>query len=91
MSVLSRLCRLTFLVTTGKTYMRVVKKNELYVLVRDEKDRDEVEAKYVAMYEEDGREVFVKREWLRFELSNDVLSRNGEDRDERGYCISYVY
>ena len=91
MSVLSRLCRLTFLVTTGKTYMRVVKKNELYVLVRDEKDRDEVEAKYVSMYEEDGSEVFVKREWLRFELSNDVLSRNGEDRDERGYCISYVY
>ena len=91
MSVLSRLCRLTFLVTTGKTYMRVVKKNELYVLVHDEKDRDEVEAKYVAMYEEDGSEVFVKREWLRFELSNDVLSRNGEDRDERGYCISYVY
>ena len=91
MSVLSRLCRLTFLVTTGKTYMRVVKKNELYVLVRDEKDRDEVEAKYVAMYKEDGSDVFVKREWLRFELSNDVLSRNGEDRDERGYCISYVY
>ena len=91
MSVLSRLCRLTFLVTAGKTYMRVVKKNELYVLVRDEKDRDEVEAKYVAMYEKDGNDVFVKREWLRFELSNDVLSRNGEDRDERGYCISYVY
>ena len=91
MSVLSRLSRLTFLVTDGKTYTRVVKKNKLYVLVRDEKDRDEVEAKYVAMYEEDGYEVFVKREWLRFELSNDVLSRNGEDLDERGYCISYIY
>ena len=88
MSVLSRLCRLTFLVTSGE---RVVRREELYVLVRDERDRDEVEAKYVAMYEGDGDEVFVRREWLRFALSNDVLARNGEDRDERGYCISYVY
>ena len=88
MSVLSRLCRLTFLVTSGE---RVVRREELYVLVRDDKDRDEVEAKYVALYEDDGDEVFVRREWLRFVLSNDVLARNGEDRDALGYCISYVY
>ena len=88
MSVLSRLCRFTFLVVSGE---RVVKRREVYVLVRDEKDRDEVEEKYVAMYEGDGDEVFVRREWLRFELSNDVLARNGQDRDESGYSISYVY
>ena len=88
MSVLSRLCRLTFLVTSGE---RIVRREERYVLVRDERDRDEVEAKYVDLYRDDGDEVFVRREWLRFELSNDVLVRNGEDRDERGYCISYVY
>lgn len=61
------------------------------MLVRDERDRDEVEERYVALYRDDGDEVFVRREWLRFELSNDVLARNGEDRDERGYCISYVF
>ena len=88
MSVLNRLCRLTFLVTAGK---RIVRREELYVLVRDEKDRDEVEAKYVSLYKDDGDEVFVRREWLRFELSNNVLARNGEDRDESGYCISYVF
>ena len=88
MSVLSRLCRLTFLVTSGE---RVVRREELYVLVRDDKDRNEVEAKYVALYEDDGDEVFVRREWLRFVLTNDVLTRNGEDRDALGYCISYVY
>ena len=60
MSVLSRLCRLTFLVTAGE---RVVRKEELYVLVRDDKDRDEVEAKYVDLYEDDGDEVFVRRGW----------------------------
>ena len=70
---------------------RIVRREERYVLVRDERDRDEVEAKYVDLYRDDGDEVFVRREWLRFELSNDVLVRNGEDRDERGYCISYVY
>jgi hypothetical protein len=79
---------LTFLVTSGE---RVVRREELYVLVRDDKDRDEVEAKYVALYKDDGDEVFVRREWLRFVLSNDVLVRNGEDRDALGYCISYVY
>ena len=68
-----------------------MRREERYVLVRDERDRDEVEAKYVDLYRDDGDEVFVRREWLRFELSNDVLVRNGEDRDERGYCISYVY
>ena len=88
MSVLSRLCRLTFLVTSGE---RIVRREERYVLVRDERDRDEVEAKYVDLYRDDGDEVFVRREWLRFELSNDVLVRNGEDRDEQGYCISYVF
>ena len=88
MSVLSRLCRFTFLVVSGES---VVKRREVYVLVRDERDRDEVEAKYLKAYLEDGEEVFVRREWLRFELSNDVLSRNGQDRDEQGYSISYVY
>ena len=88
MSVLSRLCRFTFLVVSGES---VLKRREVYVLVRDERDRDEVEAKYLKAYLEDGEEVFVRREWLRFELSNDVLARNGQDRDEQGYSISYVY
>ena len=71
----------------------MVKRREVYVLVRDERDRDEVEAKYLKAYLGDGDEdeVFVRREWLRFELSNDVLARNGQDKDESGYSISYVY
>lgn len=87
MSSLTRLTRLTFLVTSGE---RVVRKEEFYVLVRDEKDREAVVKKYEDLYQNDGDEIFVKREWLPMRLSNDVLASNGQDRDVNGYCISYV-